>query len=292
MRGWAAVVRKYACASLALLLIASGRVRRAHRKTLGLPVVTSLYFHRPRTEVFVACIRWLQQHGYTFISGSELADFLNGRQPVPKGAVWLSFDDGHRELLDGILPYAAEHSIPVTLFVPSGIVAGDGLFPWLEPDQRHALTVEELKAAARSKVVTIGSHTVTHVKAPECSDEVLARELRQSKRDLEAWTGGPVELFSYPYGLFDQRVVEATRAAGYKLAATVKNNLVRQDCGAFTVPRYSIGDRILFPEAVCNMVGVWRPAIDPLKNAVAWCKKHLRPTRPAEPAGKPKAQHA
>jgi hypothetical protein len=55
------------------------------------------------------------------------------------------------------------------------------------------------------------------------------------------------------------------RAAGYALAVTADNAFVTPDSDPYLVPRFSIADAIWFPEMICNIVGVWRPALDPLK---------------------------
>ena len=44
--------------------------------------------------------------------------------------MWLSFDDGWKELAE-VLPLVRRLHLPVTLFIPSGVVGGDGRFPWL-----------------------------------------------------------------------------------------------------------------------------------------------------------------
>jgi poly-beta-1,6-N-acetyl-D-glucosamine N-deacetylase len=264
---------------LALLLTASGRVRQARRRALSGDVVTAIYFHRPNQKLFVRCIRWLIKHGYQFISVDDLLDILYRRNRPPKGAVWLSFDDGMKELLDDVLPLVRLHRIPVALFIPTGFIEGDGRFPWLHAKSsratddriarvmngtRDALTIAELKHVASFPEVTIGSHTVSHAVTIHLTDERTRFELGESKRTLQSWTGTNVKCFAYPVGLFDGRERFFLEEFGYSLAATTENSFITRETDAYLVPRFSIGDEISFPEAVCNMVGVWRPAIDPI----------------------------
>ena len=51
---------------------------------------------------------------------------------------------------------------------------------------------------------------------------------------------------------------------GYRIAATTENAFVTSKSNPYLVPRFSVADEISFPEAICNMVGVWRPVIDPM----------------------------
>jgi peptidoglycan/xylan/chitin deacetylase (PgdA/CDA1 family) len=191
----------------------------------------------------------------------------------------LSFDDGFKELLQAVLPLIHRHKIPITLFIPSGIVEGDGLFPWLhnsasEPNRttlikhgvRDSITVSELKEIASYSEVTIGSHTVNHTITANLPDEQARFEFAESKRALDSWTGAPVRCFAYPEGRFDGRESSLLNECGYQMAATTEATLVTQENDPYLVPRFHVGDYISFPEAICNMVGVWRPAIDPIIN--------------------------
>jgi peptidoglycan/xylan/chitin deacetylase (PgdA/CDA1 family) len=66
----------------------------------------------------------------------------------------------------------------------------------------------------------IGSHSVAHEILPLLDDESLSAELQRSRAAIAEWTGGEVPGFCYPNGSHDERVVAATRAAGYAYACT------------------------------------------------------------------------
>ena len=284
MRSLYSAIRNGICGFLALLLTESGWLRRSKRRALSGCVITAIYFHEPNRRLFRRCIKWLINHGYTFISGSDLCEILRDGKPFPKGAVWLSFDDAGRELLDAVLPLIREYRIPITLFVPTGIVAGDGRFPWrhgqdssaqrrlaasVPPSARNgsrdSMTVAEVKQVAIYREVTMGSHTITHPFMARCTDGELRREISESKGALESWTGVAVDCFSYPYGNFDGRERQHLIDFGYQLAATTENAFVTPEVDRYRVPRFSVANNISFPEAVCNMVGVWRHFADVLK---------------------------
>ena len=268
MRRVHTVIRNAFCGLLAIGLIASGRVRRARRRALSEDVVTAIYFHKPNRRLFGQCIRWLTKYGYTFISANELLEILSVGKVPPRGAVWLSFDDGCKELLENVLPQIRERKIPVTLFIPSGIVEGDGLFPWLDASLRtsgrDSMTLAEIREAASRPEVTIGSHTVSHAVTINLNGEKARFELGESKRTLESWIRADVKCFAYPEGRFDGREREFLTEFGYGLAATTENSFITRETNPYLVPRFSVADEISFPEAICNMVGVWRPVIDPL----------------------------
>src|SRR6476469_5208486 len=131
MRKCHVVLRNVLCRALALVIIASGRPRRAKRQAFDRNVLTSIYFHNPNERLFAKCTRWLKKNGYHFVSANEVMDFLHEGKELPRGAVWLSFDDGFRRLLDTVIPTVKKERIPITVFIPSAIINGAGLFPWL-----------------------------------------------------------------------------------------------------------------------------------------------------------------
>jgi len=249
--------------------MASGRVRRARKQAFTSGVVTAIYFHKPNGRLFARCVEWLEKHGYTFISANDLVEWLRCEKSLPPGAVWLSFDDGCRQLLRDVLPLARDRKIPVTLFIPSGIIAGDGLLPWFhanggESNTRHTFRVDELQEVAAWPEVTIGSHTVNHTITAGLAQDELRFEFGESKRALESWSHTGVTCFAYPVGMFDGAERPALADFGYGLAATTENALVTRGLDPYRVPRFSVADEISFLEAICNMVGVWRPALDRL----------------------------
>ncbi len=274
------LIRNLGCAAIAVILIACGAVRRARAKGLASGVISGIYFHKPNRRLFARCVRWLRKNGYTFISEKDLISFIREHRPVPRGAVWLSFDDGAIELFKDVLPIVEEQEIPVTLFIPTGIVAGDGLFPWISMTQgavqrkvksfRPAMTVEDLRRVALIPKITIGSHTVNHRILPSCSDGTLDRELRESKQMLESWLTTTIDTFSYPNGEFDDRSGRVLDSNRYAIAVTTENDFVRASSDPWRIPRFSVADDIFFPEAICNMVGVWQPVIKRLKHLMRW----------------------
>jgi len=293
---------------LALLLIGLGRVRRARRQAINHEAISAIAFHRPNRRLFLRCIAWLIKHGYTFISAEDVVEFLHRGKPVPKGAVWLSFDDGWKELAE-IMPLVRRHHIPITLFIPSGVLEGDGRFPWLcdpthpsfsptealrrsvqySPDSRDAITVEELVQIAAYPEVTIGAHSVNHPVMPACSDDTLHFEVADCKRALESWTGKTVNCFAYPEGKYDGRERQLLIDSGYQMAVTTRSGFITRDADCYLVPRFVAGDDVSFPQAVCSMVGIWRAVADPLKSVRNTITRVLRgagmftPARAARP---------
>jgi len=75
------------------------------------------------------------------------------------------------------------------------------------------------------RLITIGSHSLSHPILPTIDDASLERELRDSRRLLEQRLGHEIDLFCYPNGAQDERV-HAAVARHYRAAVTTRYGLV------------------------------------------------------------------
>ncbi|MBD0291342.1 MAG: polysaccharide deacetylase family protein, partial [Thermoleophilia bacterium] len=99
-------------------------------------------------------------------------------------------------------------------------------------DWREALALEPL--------VALAPHTCTHPSLPTLDDDTLASELRGSREELEQRTGRPAELFAYPYGRYDARVVAAVEKAGFTAACGVRPGPNESSTPPFELRRYEV----------------------------------------------------
>ena len=109
----------------------------------------------------------------------------------------------------------------------------------VERDRYRAMRPEDAADLAR-RGHEVASHSVRHEILPLLDDEALAVELQQSRRDITDWISEQVVGFCYPNGSYDDRVVAATRAAGYAYACTTEAPLHRGHGDALRMGRVDI----------------------------------------------------
>jgi peptidoglycan/xylan/chitin deacetylase (PgdA/CDA1 family) len=170
----------------------------------------------------------LARRGYRGLRFSEaLEGDFEGR------ALVITFDDGYRSVLELAKPILDRHGFPGTLFVPTDWtddarpMRWPGIDRWLGTPHEQAmrpLNWSELAELAGSGW-EIGSHTCSHPHLPELDGEALTRELTVSKASIETALGRPCTSLAYPFGDVDARVLEATRDAGYRWAATIPRGM-------------------------------------------------------------------
>jgi peptidoglycan/xylan/chitin deacetylase (PgdA/CDA1 family) len=103
--------------------------------------------------------------------------------------------------------------------------------------------VKDLEEISRHELVTLASHSMSHVRLALLPDKWLKWEIGQSIDYIKGW-GGDGEVFSYPYGnkgSFNSDTQKVLEGKGVKYAFTsLANNSVSN-----TLP-YAIGRSFLF----------------------------------------------
>jgi len=82
--------------------------------------------------------------------------------------------------------------------------------------------IRELKAYG----VRFGSHGMHHRILTELNGTELQREVEVSKAIIEERLQTEIGTFAYPYGIYDQRVIEAVKSAGYSSAMTIDDSIL------------------------------------------------------------------
>lgn len=111
------------------------------------------------------------------------------------------------------------------------------------PASRRHATWPTITKAARSGL-QLGVHSATHRALPVLDEAELQDELVKSRERISNRTGVTPEFFAYPYGLWNERVRNAVRAAGYLAAFTLEFGPHTRTTDPWALPRMSIPARI------------------------------------------------
>ncbi|QOV38235.1 polysaccharide deacetylase family protein [Streptomyces ferrugineus] len=180
-------------------------------------------------------LAWLAHRGLRGVSVRELlAARARGQEA---GLVGLTFDDGYTDFVTTALPVLHRWRCTATVFVLPGRLGGENA--WESSGPRKPLLDADGIRGAEAAGMEIASHGLTHVDLTEADDRVLHSEVTESRRLLAGVTGGAVEGFCYPYGLLDERAVDAVRHAGYRYACAITPGPAGS--GDFALPRIHLG---------------------------------------------------
>lgn len=110
----------------------------------------------------------------------------------------LTFDDGYSDTFTTAFPIMSSLGLPFTLYVSSGhIESGRSRYPDLAAEP---LSWEMIDTMLESGLLTLGSHTHSHVDVRELSAGGIERELARCDDLIEQRVGVEVRHFAYPWG--------------------------------------------------------------------------------------------
>jgi peptidoglycan/xylan/chitin deacetylase (PgdA/CDA1 family) len=199
--------------------------------------VPILCYHRfgkrnGRMEVTPAMFRqqmaFLKKNNYRVIPLKDIVGFLKGEKQLPKRAVVLTIDDGHRSIYKEAFPVLKEYGYPATVFVYSDYINNGGL------------KTKELVAMKKSGLINIQPHSKSHSnltvrQAGESRSQYQQRvrqEIALPNEKLVNYLGEKPRYYAYPFGDSNDLVIKELQANGLQLGLTVQ----RQSNAAFTYP--------------------------------------------------------
>jgi peptidoglycan/xylan/chitin deacetylase (PgdA/CDA1 family) len=209
-----------------------------------------LFYHRVSDDddpLAVSPRRFREQMELLAGEGYEVVDLAAAVALLERGApvtrvVALNFDDGFRDVGENALPVLERLGFRATVFLPTGVIDGTSTFAWYDDEQPALLSWEEVRELDGG-ALSFEAHTVTHPNLLLLDDEASRHEIAQSKLDLEAQLGRPVEAFCYPAGLFGERERAFVEKAGYRIAVTCEPGVNVPGADLLTLHRRQIDPR-------------------------------------------------
>ena len=233
-------------------------------------------------DIFEAQMQFLNEKGYKTLSADELVRFMQSDIAMPRPsfpfstnireqksthekAVAITFDDGYLDNYIFAFPILKRYNIKVAIFVVIDWVEeaskGQGvrvkgqevILPFhhegkelIAKGQSHKVVMnwDMIKEMKESGLVEFYSHTMSHSKCSELSDEKLIRELEGSKRVLEQRLSKPCQYLCWPKGLFNISSVNIAKKAGYTALFTTKRGVTKTHSDRFCIERIVVKNSV------------------------------------------------
>lgn len=213
---------------------------------------------------FAKQLDYLTQKGFHFISMQHFLDFMFDNQPVPPNAVVITFDDGTKSFYRYAYPELKKRKFPATNFIIVKNVDKGRSFSW---DQMREMSNDGM---------SFFSHTYDHHRNTnygtdqrlltnplflekeermETDDEYQARikaDLLLADKRITEELGEQPKLLCFPFGSFNDTVVEIGKQLGIKLFFTVNKGINTKN--QRLIYRINSGDNGLDPEELLDLI--------------------------------------
>lgn len=228
--------------------------------------ITILIYHRvgarTSTSVDLPTARFDEQMAHLadscrMLSLDEVAvELESGAAPDDqRPAVAVTFDDGTADFVDEALPVLERYGVPVTYYVATDFIERQRPFP----DDGVPMTWSAAAEAVASGLVTIGSHTDTHLLLDRVTGDAAAAELDRSIDRIGERLGVRPHHFAYPKAVLGSPAAQAEVRARFRtatIARTRPNRHGRADLHRLTrSPVQRADDMDVFARKVAGGMG-------------------------------------
>jgi peptidoglycan/xylan/chitin deacetylase (PgdA/CDA1 family) len=192
------------------------------------------------TPVFESQLAMIHEGGYHVIPLRELVNSILSRGPLPSRSVVITADDGHESIYTEMVPRLKRLGFPATLFI----------YPSAISNAKWAMTWPQLIELEESGLFDIESHTYWHpnfkIEKRRLTEaayrDFVDFQLGHSKAVLEQRLGKRIDLLAWPFGIYDDWLMEEATQAGYSVAFTLDRRPVRASDRPMAFPRYLMTD--------------------------------------------------
>jgi peptidoglycan/xylan/chitin deacetylase (PgdA/CDA1 family) len=189
------------------------------------------------TATFESHLKYLKENGYTVIPLRRVIDWYQKKAPAPPAkSVVIVEDDAHKTVYSDMLPLVKKYNVPVTVFV----------YPSAVSNAKYAMTWDQIRELKKTGLFDFQSHAYWHPNfkkekkklKPVEYEKLVDVQLKKAKQKIEKEVGGTVDLLAWPFGIYDDQLVQRATAAGYIATFTIERRHASANESILKLPRY------------------------------------------------------
>ena len=186
-----------------------------------------------KKEQFLDHVKELLKPIYNVINIEQALQGINNVKLIKDKSVVITIDDAYSSVYEYAWPIFKKHNFPFTLFVSTDVIDNKtpGYMSW-----------EEIRIL-RDNGVTIGSQTKSHPHMYKINKEKIINELTISNKRFIDEIGSRPEIFAYPYGEYNQEVLEQVKLQGFIAAFGQHSGVAHKSLGMFELPRFAMNEK-------------------------------------------------
>ena len=193
-------------------------------------------------EKFIEQLEYLNDNNFSTITTKQLYDYYINKIPLPPKAVLLTFDDGYEDNFVNALPYLKKYNMSAIVFPIVNWIGKTNSCESFGKKTTNTMSTAQLKLWLNSGM-EICAHSKTHPFLSACSTKQLNSEINDCKKELEQLLEIPITTFCYPYGNFNQKILQEVSCAKYHCAFAIFENASFDKLNILALPRIGISSR-------------------------------------------------
>jgi len=178
---------------------------------------------RVSPDNFEKQIKYLKDNNWHSVTMNEL---IENRKTLNYKTVAITFDDGYEDNFINAFPILKKYNFKATIFPVVNrfnhkwATDKDLLQESEELNNENMLSIQQINTMLESNLIEIGSHTLNHLDLTTLPNEKLKDEISTSKDELEKNHNIKCTSIVYPFGYYNENVINMVKSCGYKVAAS------------------------------------------------------------------------
>lgn len=191
----------------------------------GFPA-TNIHF-----EQFKSHITEILEGGYTVLPLSKAIDAFKSKVDLPPRSLVITFEGGHRSILEKAVPLLKKHKIPFTVFfsVDQADWQSSSYLGWDEISDLDDLSYVEL-----------GVHSATYSHMLDYDEKEMRLQINRAKTRFREKLNKEPLYFAYPFGEFSLQAQELVKEYGFIAALGQQSSVANQTSDLFALPRFAM----------------------------------------------------
>ncbi|MBN2425966.1 MAG: polysaccharide deacetylase family protein [Calditrichaceae bacterium] len=183
-------------------------------------------------------IKALAEAGYGFLTFSDL---INHSITSSSKQIIITFDDGYESVYLNALPVMEKYEAKGTIFIPLNYIGRfndwDVQVKSLKFKHLNEFQINELLETG----FEIGAHGFSHKALTHMTLEQAREEISSVKTEMENRFNTMINVFCYPFGRYDNDILEIVKKTGYKYGIA-SQYIIRppEQLSIFALPRLNI----------------------------------------------------
>ncbi len=190
----------------------------------------------------------LLSRGYRAWPLRQILEHCAASKPIPPRTFVVTFDDGYDNFYHYAWPVLKELGIPATVFIATAYLDSPAAFPFDDWTAAGATKVPQVawqplstahcRELLEFELVEFGSHTDSHNEFLGRPD-AFRKDLKKSLERLYNVLGYREPAFAFPYGHYNEELIEAAREAGVACSLTTEPRIASAAIDPFHWGRFT-----------------------------------------------------
>ena len=157
----------------------------------------------------------------------------------------ITFDDGYKDLITNALPLLKKYNFKATCLIISNLIGKRNIWDKFNENikDKELMNLSDINYWLKNGM-KIGSHSKNHKKLTKLDDKEKIDEIINSKNELESLTGTTIDSFCYPYGLYNENVVNIVKEKYDFAFTTNRSRFNTNKHNKYLLPRIDMGKKI------------------------------------------------